>query len=332
MSADVLSLIHSTAAKYNLDPDAWAAIIFHESGLDPNSVGDGGTSMGLTQLHIHGALGNISRDEARKYLDPQLNLDTAGKQMAAMGLGGLRGAKAIDAYSRRFERPSNPAGEIADAMNWYKKHAGEAGSAPAQTSPGLPMTGQANSLQSQQNGLLTTLMANTTPQNNGLQGVNQQTMDLINAFGNGGLHPTGAPAARPLGQGVASDVMSGPISASAPKVIQMAKQYMGTKYVWGGTTPAGFDCSGFVQYLYGKQGIKLPRTTYEQIKVGQHIDRKGLQPGDIVFFSANGDVHHEGLYIGNNQFIHAPHTGDVVKISSLNDAYYAKQFAGGRRV
>jgi cell wall-associated NlpC family hydrolase len=113
----------------------------------------------------------------------------------------------------------------------------------------------------------------------------------------------------------------------------MAQQFLGTPYLWGGADPRkGFDCSGFVQYLYSQAGIALGRTTYDQIKQGQAIqDVKALKPGDVVFFSDRGDVHHEGLYMGGGQFIHAPHTGDVVKISSLSDPYYASQFAGGRR-
>jgi hypothetical protein len=134
------------------------------------------------------------------------------------------------------------------------------------------------------------------------------------------------------GLGVTID-HGGQISANAPAVVKLADHYMGEPYKWGGANPkTGFDCSGFVQWLYRQQGINLPRTTYEQIQVGQPVARKNLEPGDIVFFSKQGDVHHEGLYIGDGQFIHAPHTGDVVKISSLSDPYYKSQFAGGRRV
>lgn len=125
----------------------------------------------------------------------------------------------------------------------------------------------------------------------------------------------------------------GPVHPNANPVVNMARQFLGTPYLWGGADPRkGFDCSGFVQYLYAQAGIALPRTTYDQVKKGQPIkDVKALQPGDAVFFSQDGDVHHEGLYIGGGQFIHAPHTGDVVKISSLSEPYYASQFVGGRR-
>lgn len=124
----------------------------------------------------------------------------------------------------------------------------------------------------------------------------------------------------------------GPVSPNAKGIIQLAKQFLGTPYKWGGANPkTGFDCSGFVQWLMARKGVKVGRTTYDQIKQGQPVGRKQLKPGDTVFFQKAGDVHHEGLYIGHGQFIHAPHTGDVIKISSLSDPYYAQQFAGGRR-
>jgi cell wall-associated NlpC family hydrolase len=126
----------------------------------------------------------------------------------------------------------------------------------------------------------------------------------------------------------------GPAHPNVKPIVGMAMQYLGTPYLWGGADPRkGFDCSGFVQYLYAQAGIKIGRSTYDQVKDGQPVrDMKNLQPGDIVLFSKDGDVHHEGLYIGGGQFIHAPHTGDVVKISNLSDPYYKSQFYVGRRI
>lgn len=125
-----------------------------------------------------------------------------------------------------------------------------------------------------------------------------------------------------------------PIAGNTGAIVQAAEKFLGTPYLWGGADPRkGFDCSGFVQYLYQQEGIKLPRTTYTQVKAGTPVkDPKALKPGDIVFFSSKGDVHHEGLFIGDGQFIHAPHTGDVVRISSLNEPYYKSQFLTGRRI
>ncbi|EJO5346140.1 C40 family peptidase [Clostridium botulinum] len=101
-------------------------------------------------------------------------------------------------------------------------------------------------------------------------------------------------------------------------VIGYAMQFRGTPYVWGGTTPKGFDCSGFVQYVYrNAAGISLPRDTYGQIGAGMRVSRDQLQPGDLVFPHAG----HVGIYIGGGQMIHAPHTGDVVKVSSVYGFY-----------
>ena len=103
------------------------------------------------------------------------------------------------------------------------------------------------------------------------------------------------------------------------QTVQIAKSYLGVPYVWGGTSPSGFDCSGLVQYVYCRLGIGISRTTYTQINDGRSVAKSELRNGDLVFFANNSDVHHVGIYIGSGQFIHAPQTGDVVKISNLND-------------
>ena len=95
-------------------------------------------------------------------------------------------------------------------------------------------------------------------------------------------------------------------------------RYIGLPYVWGGSTPSGFDCSGLVMYSYAQVGVSLPRTTYAMWNAGQHVSQADLQVGDLVFFYGLG---HVGLYIGNGQYIHSPHTGDVVKISSLGAGF-----------
>ena len=110
----------------------------------------------------------------------------------------------------------------------------------------------------------------------------------------------------------------------------IAQQYLGVPYVWGGASPSGFDCSGLVMYVYAQLGISLDHYTGSQWNAGPHVPRDQLAPGDIVFFYP--DVHHDGLYIGGGLFIHAPHTGDVVKISSLNDDWYSSAYMGAVRV
>lgn len=116
------------------------------------------------------------------------------------------------------------------------------------------------------------------------------------------------------------------------KAVALAQTYLGTPYVWGGAKPGGFDCSGLVQWVYAKNGVTLPRVAEAQARVGTPIAPEQLAPGDAIFFAdRTGYIHHEGLYIGEGLFIHAPHTGDVVKVSSLYEPYYATQYAGARR-
>src|SRR6185503_12005349 len=121
----------------------------------------------------------------------------------------------------------------------------------------------------------------------------------------------------------------------AREAVAVARTFLGLPYRWGGSSPStGFDCSGLVQWAYAKAGISIPRVTDQQIlapgatKVGRHH----LLPGDLVFFrDSTGYVHHVGMSLGGDRFIESPRTGLKVRISSLDDPYYAEQFTGGRR-
>jgi NlpC/P60 family len=123
--------------------------------------------------------------------------------------------------------------------------------------------------------------------------------------------------------------------ASGSDITELARKYLGTQYIWGGTTPSGFDCSGLVQYVFGKNGVNLPRTTYNQIAVGASVSPDKLRPGDLVFFDTDkskSGPDHVGIYLGGGKFIHAPRPGSGVKISSLSDSYYMNRWMGGRRI
>jgi cell wall-associated NlpC family hydrolase len=112
-------------------------------------------------------------------------------------------------------------------------------------------------------------------------------------------------------------------------VVGIAMQYLGIPYRYGGESPStGFDCSGFTMYVFSRVGVSIPRTVSTQYGVGVPVSRSELQAGDLVFFNGLG---HVGLYIGGNQFIHSPHTGDVVKISSIT-GYYSSGWVGARRI
>lgn len=115
-------------------------------------------------------------------------------------------------------------------------------------------------------------------------------------------------------------------------VVATAQKYTGVPYVWGGETPAGFDCSGFTQYVLKQNGITVPRTAAEQFEVGTPIDKANLQVGDVVFFTTyKPGASHEGFYIGNNKFIHASSSAAKVTTSNLSEQYYADHYIGARR-
>lgn len=118
-------------------------------------------------------------------------------------------------------------------------------------------------------------------------------------------------------------------------VVATAKKYLGVPYVWAGTSPSGFDCSGLVQYVFRELGVSLNRVAADQTAHGIPITRENLLPGDIVFFhntSRYTRINHVGIYVGDGNFIHAPQTGDVVKITTLDSGYYAGTFVTARRI
>jgi hypothetical protein len=112
-----------------------------------------------------------------------------------------------------------------------------------------------------------------------------------------------------------------------------ARQYVGVPYVWAGRSPAGFDCSGFVWYVYSNFGIGLPRMADGQFEVGQQVSRRDLVPGDLVFFSTyEPGPSHVGIYIGNGNFVHASSGAAEVVVTPMSKAYYVERYLGARRV
>lgn len=114
-----------------------------------------------------------------------------------------------------------------------------------------------------------------------------------------------------------------PPSGRGALVVKYAFQELGKPYVWAAAGPNSFDCSGLTMYVFAKVGVSLPHSAEAQYSLGQKVSRDSLQPGDLVFFSSGGGyISHVGIYIGNNSYISAPRTGDVVKVQSMNRRGY----------
>lgn len=118
------------------------------------------------------------------------------------------------------------------------------------------------------------------------------------------------------------------------QVVDFAKKFLGTPYKWGGTTPAGFDCSGFVYYVYNSLGYKMPRMINDMNKQGTYVAKANLKPGDVVIFQntyASG-LSHVGIYVGDGKFIHSPNSRSVVSYADLYSTYYINHYYGARRI
>lgn len=130
-------------------------------------------------------------------------------------------------------------------------------------------------------------------------------------------------------------VVAGKNNNDADELLSSAMGFLGVAYRFGGTSPTGFDCSGFMQYIFRKAyAVNLPRTSAQQATVGTAVSRENLQAGDMVFFrtAGGGRISHVGMYVGNNRFIHAPRTGKRIEITSLSNQYWHSKYAFARRV
>jgi peptidoglycan DL-endopeptidase CwlO len=125
------------------------------------------------------------------------------------------------------------------------------------------------------------------------------------------------------------DGLNGYGSPVGLRAARVALSYLGTPYHWGAEGPGGFDCSGLMQWAYAREGVSIPRVTSQQIQAGTYVPKDRLAPGDLVFFDGG---HHVGMYLGRGAFVQAPHTGDVVKVSTLDSGYYASEYFAGIRV
>jgi cell wall-associated NlpC family hydrolase len=142
-----------------------------------------------------------------------------------------------------------------------------------------------------------------------------------------GLEASLRPSAPP------TDLLSSPSTTIGSYAVSIAERYLDVRYVWGGSSPSsGFDCSGFVKFVYAQLGVQLPHYAAAQFASTVHIDPSQLQPGDLVFFEPRADgPGHVGMYVGNDVFIEAPHAGDVVKFANLSTEAQLMGFVGATR-
>ncbi len=123
------------------------------------------------------------------------------------------------------------------------------------------------------------------------------------------------------------------ITSKGQAVVELAKKYLGKPYVYGAAGPNGFDCSGFVYFIYKQMGVTLNRVAADQMTNGKWVPKNALQPGDIVGFqNRSGYINHVGIYVGNGMMIHSPQTGDVVKYESIVTGNYSNRITCGRRI
>lgn len=164
---------------------------------------------------------------------------------------------------------------------------------------------------------------------NGQKGyVHPDYLSFSNVQGSGSTGSSGSSSITPPSNSVSYNGSSEKRAA----VLEYAAQFLGTPYVYGGSTPSGFDCSGFTSYVFKNTVGSIPRVAQAQFDATTRVSMDELLPGDLVFFgSSASSISHVGIYVGNNQFIHSPHTGDVVKFDSLTGSY-ASRFQGGGRV
>lgn len=310
----VIGYVRKAAQATGADPAALLADSLVESGGKLGAVGDvasGHASYGPWQMRSQvGALGQHSPAWANSYA-AALN---RAQEFKRLGVHGGPGAAAV-------QRPADPTGyasKVQAALPQARRLLGS-------TAPALPAAGttpKATAPLGEQpdhigNSLLQSLI-DSSAQNAGISTIQLPVATPI------APRKTPAPVhVDPSAQG------TGAVNQKGAAIVEVARRYLGTKYVWGGASPkTGFDCSGLIQWAAAQSGIKIPRTTYEQVKAGTPVAPGKLQAGDAVFFAKGSDVHHVGIYIGGGKFLEAPHTGAVVRISTLAGR---KDFVAARR-
>jgi hypothetical protein len=358
-----MSMARTAAIQEGLDPQIFQSLVAHESGWNPDALSPVGAS-GLTQLMPATAqgLGVTSINDpvqnlrgGARYL--KQNLDAFGGNynlaLAAYNAGpaAVRKYGGIPPYA---ETQKYVQGIMGDAKN-YQVQGGASVPQSAQTlgapppdPSGVPpgMKGQA---------LLPTLprlpgggVGDVVKAMKGMGGgINAAILSSLDSIPMPNINTSVQALNKflsPEGKAIQNQrenfsfKFSSPeaVSPEAAHAVALCKEYLGTPYVWGGESTKGFDCSGLLQYVWAKQGVSIPRTTYQQWDTGTRVPQDKLQPGDAVFFrGSDARVEggrtlpgHVGIYIGNGNIIQAPHTGATVEITPLN---HMPGYMGARR-
>lgn len=337
-SPQQIQYIQQRATALGLDPQAVLAIAGHE-GLS-GGIGDGGHAFGPWQMNnaggvLTGKFQGMTPQQINQWAWSNQGIDSALGQIAGVARG-LKGSAAINAITTKFERPANPAAEIADANSRYGQFAG-GGATPVAPSQAPSKSGAgsvgANGLISgspARQQLLSQLMGQKVDfSSNQIQTPNLLAISQLrqmDAQGTTGSIPHASTA-------VAAAAVTGG-SQVGQSIAKTALSQLGQPYQYGGLAKLGHptDCSGLVQAAMAAHGISIPRTTYDQWQTGKAVPTNALQSGDLVFFKgsdARGNLPgHVGLYIGGGKFIEDPHTGATVTISTLAGR---SDYVGARR-
>jgi cell wall-associated NlpC family hydrolase len=326
----------SYARQYGVPVQLFQNQIHQESGFNPNARSGAG-ALGIAQF-----MPSTAQSMGVNPMDPRSALDGAARLMADNYHKYGSWARALSAYnSGRPDAYKDPGFAGGQTYNYVKDIMGGLGkgslkSVPAAGKAAVTMPGGSLGLGGAQNALAAQML-----QQAGMTAAGQGSGDGLLAMAMARQQMGAAQNVYGKTTVQVGDVSIHGVSPASPHdvaAVKSVESFIGTPYQWGGAKPGGFDCSGLLQYVWGKQGVSIPRTTYQQWSAGQAVSKGALRPGDAVFFkgsdsrTANGQVlpGHVGMYIGGGKFVEAPHTGSTVHISTLagrTDFMGARRFA-----